>query len=230
MAVLSPASVDAVIFDVDGVITDTAEAHAASWKRLLDEYREERLRRGDSVYPVFDIKTDYLKHLDGRPRFQALHDYLLAQGIRLPWGDPGDDPQRETIYSLGVRKNAYFRAWLESHQVRAYPDAVEVIDILRCWGIKLAVISASRNCSAVLASAGVADRFEVRVDGNDMARLGLPGKPDPAIFRRAAELLGIVPARSAMVEDSIAGVEAGVSGGFGLVVGVARGGSAPLLR
>lgn len=217
-----PAILDAVLFDMDGVVTDTAEAHAAAWKRLFDAYLEERAASRGEAFRPFDPDADYREHVDGRPRFDGVAAFLRSRGIELPFGSEDDDPGRETVCGLGNRKNHYFRAWLRDHRVKTFPGTLAFIELLSKAGLKMAVFSSSRNAEAVLRNAGVLDRFDVKVDGNDLAELRLPGKPDPAILHRAAARLGVAPARAAVIEDAIAGIEAGVRGGFGLVVGVER--------
>lgn len=212
----------AVLFDVDGVVTGTAQAHAAAWKRLFDEYLEERARRSGEAFEPFDPVRDYRKYVDGRPRHDGVRGFLSSRGIELPRGSDEDAPERETVCGLGSRKNREFQAWLATHRVRPYAGTLRLIGELRASAIPVAAFSASRNADAVLRSAGVADLFDARVDGSDLARLGLPGKPDPAMLLEAARRLGVPPARCAVVEDAIAGVEAAARGGFGLVIGVAR--------
>lgn len=223
---LSAERLDAVILDLDGVVTDTADAHAAAWQRLFDAYLEERAAEDGDGYRPYRPEQDYREHLDGKPRYDGVRDFLESRGIDLPWGDPEDPPDRETVCGLGNRKNALFREWLEHHKVRTFPDAVEAVRVLQSAGVRAAVISASRNCAQVLENAGLTDLFDTKVDGVDAARLELPGKPDPAIFLCAARRLGVRPERAAVVEDALAGVEAGAAGGFGFVVGVARGAEA----
>jgi alpha,alpha-trehalase len=219
---LDPADIDAVIFDLDGVITDTRKAHEAAWKRLFEDYRKEREASGEPGYAAFDHE-DYREHLDGKPRYDGVRDFLASRHIDLQRGDPADDPELQTICGLGNRKNRYFAEWLENHRVDTFPDALDTLQGLNREGVRTAVISASRNCEAVLANAGISDWFAVKVDGMDMAALGLPGKPDPAIFLQAAQQLGVSPERAAVVEDARAGVQAAARGGFALVIGVYRG-------
>jgi alpha,alpha-trehalase len=215
---------EAVLFDMDGVITDTAKAHAAAWKRLFDEFLAARAeRRGDEFRP-FDPHHDYRRYVDGKPRMDGVRSFLASREIDLPYGDKDDGPDRESVYGLGNRKDRYFKAWLEENQVRSYPGTIRLLKDLRAAGIKIAVFSASRNAEAVLRNAGVLDLFDARVDGRDAAELGLPGKPDPAMLLEAARRLGVGRERTAVVEDAIAGVEAGVRGAFARVIGVARGG------
>lgn len=212
-----------VLFDMDGVVTDTADAHAAAWKRLFDEYLEARPERAGEDHDPFDSESDYRAHVDGKPRYDGVAGFLEARGIELPYGDPSDPPDRETICGLGNRKDGYFTQWLQDKEVRRYPTTVALIGDLRAAGIRVAVFSASRNCEVVLRAAGVHDLFDARVDGNDLAGLGLAGKPDPAILHEATRRLGVSADATAVVEDSVAGVEAGARGGYRPVVGVDRG-------
>jgi beta-phosphoglucomutase family hydrolase len=213
----------AVLFDMDGVVTDTADAHAAAWKHLFDEYLKERAcRRGETFRP-FDPERDYHEYVDGKPRYDGVESFLGSRGIMLPRGNPDDGPDRETTYGLGNRKDRYFAAWLENNRVRAFPGTLAFIAALKRAGIKVAVFSSSHHAGAVLRSAGVLDLFDAKVDGEDLEKYGLPGKPDPAMLLKAAARLGVAPERAAVVEDAIAGVEAGVRGGFAFVIGIDRG-------
>ncbi len=222
---LSRRDLDAVVFDMDGVVTRTAAVHAAAWKRLFDVYLERRGAREGSEYAPFDADTDYRNYVDGKPRYDGVASFLAARGIELPWGDPGDSSESETVCGLGNSKNVYFRSEIEEHGVRPFESTVDLVRQLQEHGFGTALISASRNAEAVLGAAGVGDLFPVRVDGLVAEELGLPGKPDPAVFVEAARRLGAVPARTAIVEDAIAGVEAGRRGQFALVIGVDRSGS-----
>jgi beta-phosphoglucomutase family hydrolase len=221
---------DAVIFDMDGVVTDTASVHAGAWKRLFDAYLQERGRRTDEPFVPFDIGTDYRHYVDGKPRYDGVRDFLRSRGIVLPEGEPGDPPERETVRGLGNRKDRYFLDDIGRNGVAPYPGTVELIHALRAADLGVGIISASRNLGQVLAAAGVDGLFDVRVGGLEAERLGLKGKPDPAVFIEAAQQLGVRPANAAVVEDALAGVEAGSRGGFGLVVGVDRTGHAEDLR
>jgi beta-phosphoglucomutase family hydrolase len=221
--------VDAVVFDTDGVLTDTASVHAAAWKRLFDEYLRQRAARLGEPFRPFE-ERDYLLYVDGRPRYDGVANFLASRGITLAWGDPSDPPGRETVCGLGNDKNRRFLAQVREHGVHAFPASVAFVRALRDKGVGTAVVSASRNMRVVLDAAGIRDLFDVEVDGADAARLGLPGKPDPALFLEAARRLGVPAARAAVVEDALAGVEAGRRGGFGLVVGVDRVGQAAALR
>jgi alpha,alpha-trehalase len=228
--VLAPRQFDAVLFDMDGVVTDTAQAHAAAWQRLFDEYLRTRAdQRGEEFRP-FDPDRDYRKYVDGKPRYDGVRDFLASRGVELPYGREDDDPDQETVCGLGNRKNRYFHAWLEENRVKTFPGTLAFVDALKRAGIRTAVFSSSRNAVAVLRNAGVLDLFDAKVDGDDMAELSLPGKPDPAILHEAASRLDVAPERAVVVEDASAGVEAGVRGGFALVIGVDRGDHGDALR
>lgn len=213
---------DAVILDMDGVITQTATLHARAWKEMFDEFLAERGRIEGRAYEPFDADADYIEYVDGKPRFDGVRSFLESRGIDLPEGSPDDAPSRETIGGLGNRKNGLFRQLIDEAGVEVFEDAREQIERWREEGYQVAVISSSRNCPEILEAAGVLDLFDAKVDGNDLARLGLPGKPAPDMFLRAAEELGVAPDRAAIVEDAWSGVQAGRAGNFGLVVGVAR--------
>lgn len=215
-------AIDAVIFDMDGVITDTAEAHAAVWKRLFDDFLRQRTQSTGEALEPFDEDADYRRYVDGKPRHDGVHSFLEARGIELPWGSTDDDPEQETICGLGNRKNGYFQAWLQQEGVRPFPDAVALIQALRQAGKGVGVFSSSRNAGAVLASAGVLELFDVKVDGVDLGDLNQPGKPDPWMLQEAARRLDVQPRATAVLEDAVSGVQAGRNGGFGLVVGVSR--------
>ncbi|MFD1718162.1 HAD family hydrolase [Georgenia deserti] len=217
------AGIDAVLFDLDGVLTPTAEVHMRAWSRLFTPYLEAR-----GVEPYTD--ADYFDHIDGRPRYEGVRAMLAARGITLPEGDPSDPPEAETVCGLGNRKNAELTAVLEAEGVEPYPGSVRFTDALLGAGIAVAVVSSSKNAPAVLAAAGIADRFDVVVDGAVAADRHLAGKPQPDTFIHAAERLGVPVARSAVVEDALSGVQAGRAGDFGLVVGVDRGVGAERLR
>lgn len=221
---------DAVIFDLDGVVTQTAAVHAAAWKRLFDEYLRQRAERSGDPFRPFDLDADYARHVDGKPRYDGVRDFLASRGIELPWGDPSDPPEQETVCGLGNRKNAFFNAEVREHGVRTFPSTIEVIRQLHAAGIRTGLMSSSKNTAMVLDVTGTTDLFEVRVDGVVAAEVGLPGKPDPAMYLEAARRMGVDAARSVVVEDALSGVEAGRRGGFGLVIGVDRLGQAAALR
>jgi beta-phosphoglucomutase family hydrolase len=216
---------EAAIFDMDGVVTRTADLHAAAWKELFDGYLRERERRGEPAQPPFDLKADYLPYVDGKPRAEGARSFLASRGITLPDGDPADPPDRETIYGLSQRKDALFERRLRAEGASSYASTVTLIQALRASGIRTALVTASRHGREVLGSAGVTALFEVILDGADALTLGLEGKPAPDIFHEAAERLGAAPRRGVVFEDATAGVQAGRAGGFGLVIGIDRGGN-----
>ncbi len=221
---------DAVLLDLDGVITDTATLHEACWKRMFDEYVGGRANQSGEHFKPFD-HTDYRLHVDGKPRSDGVRHFLASRGITLPEGTVDDPPEAETVGGLGNRKNALLNAVIVAEGVEAYQGSVALINWLREKGFKLAVVTSSRNCAAVLKAAGLDTHFDVQVDGNTIAARRLAGKPAPDAFLAAAELLGCPPARAVVIEDAISGVEAGRNGGFGLVIGVARrGNAAELMR
>jgi len=228
--VISRGAFDAVLFDLDGVVTRTAAVHATAWKRLFDEYGAERAARTGVAYAPFDLVADYRRHVDGKPREDGIRSFLSSRGVSLPDGAPDDDAGTETVAGLGKRKNAYFEAAIEEQGVEVYAPAVELVRGARALGMKLAVVSSSTNCAAVLEAVGLSELFDARVDGVELARLRLAGKPAPDMFLEAARRLGAEPARAVVVEDARAGVEAGRRGGFGLVIGVDRAGQAEALR
>jgi alpha,alpha-trehalase len=220
---------DAVVFDMDGVITDTATVHAAAWKRMFDDFLAHRAAEAGTPFVPFS-DDDYLRYVDGRPRDDGVKAFLESRGIHLDRGTPADPPERETVWGLANRKNHEFLRTVDTEGVRAFPSSVELVRDLQAHGIPTAVISASRNAARILDAAGVGDLFPVRVDGIELEHLGLPGKPAPDMFIEAARRLGATPQRSVVVEDAIAGVEAGRAGRFGLVVGVDRKGDGDDLR
>lgn len=209
---------DAALFDLDGVLTPTAEVHMRAWQDLFVDYLT---RKGLVDQPY--VESDYFDHIDGKPRYEGVRAFLASRGLTLPDGDPTDAPDAETVCGLGNRKNEFFAAVLRDDGVDPYPGSVALLDHLAEIGTKVAVVSSSRNAPAVLEAAGLADRFEVVVDGVVAAQQGLAGKPSPETFASAAERLGVPVARAVVIEDALSGVQAGHDGGFGLVVGVDRG-------
>lgn len=212
----------AVLFDLDGVVTRTATVHARAWKRLFDEFLAGRDGDRQRLAP-FRVPEDYIPYVDGKPRYEGVRSFLLSRGIDLPWGDPTDSPDTPTICGLGNRKNRFFRQVMAEEGVEVFPGTIALIQALRTAGIKTGCVSSSKNCLAVLERAGLIERFDVIFDGRDLEREGLPGKPRPDAFLRAAALLGVAPGAAAVVEDAVSGVEAGRAGGFKLVIGVDRG-------
>ncbi|MEY2958536.1 MAG: hypothetical protein RLZZ01_1104 [Actinomycetota bacterium] len=202
---------EAVLFDLDGVLTPTADLHERAWSALFAD---------DGFGP-----EDYLAHVDGKPRYDGVRAFLAARGVDLPWGDPTDLPGRSTVCALGNLKNTLFDDLLRTEGVEPYPGSAAVLDLLVGAGVAAAVVSSSKNAVRVLAAAGLADRFEIVVDGIVAEASALAGKPRPDTFLDAADRLGVPPRRTVVVEDAVSGVTAGVAGDFGLVVGVDRGGN-----
>lgn len=218
---------DAVIFDVDGVVTDTARVHADAWTAVFDDLLRRRAGAGAELEPF--TPDDYLAYVDGRSRLDGVTTFLASRGIELPHGSPDDPPGNDTVCAVGNRKDRSFVDLILRDGVQAFPDTIGLIERLTEADIAVAAVSASRNTGDVLRAAHVIDRFAVQVDGVEADRLGLAGKPDPALFLEAARRLGVRPDRAVVVEDAQAGVEAGRRGGFTLVIGVARAGSGQAL-
>jgi alpha,alpha-trehalase len=223
------ASYDALLFDLDGVITRTAAVHAEAWKALFDEFLRRWADEHGEPFRPFDIHTDYARYVDGKRRYDGVASFLASRSIELPTGDPSDAPDERTVCGLGNRKDGYFLDAVAERGVGVFDDTVTLIDASLRAGKRLAVVSASEHCEAVLDRVGLLDRFEVKVTGLEAAAWRLPGKPAPDTFLKAAELLGVPPERAVVFEDAIAGVQAGRAGGFGLVVGVDRGDAAEAL-
>ncbi len=202
---------DAVLFDLDGVITPTASMHERAWTALFAPWG-------------FD-SVDYLTYVDGKPRYDGVRSFLASRDVELPEGDPSDPPGDETICAMGNRKDALFNAALERDGITPYPGTMRVLELLDSAGIAQAIVSSSKNARGVLTAAGLGERFAVIVDGLTAVDEGLPGKPDPAMFHLAAARLGVPPARAIVVEDATSGVAAGAAGAFGFVLGVDRGGN-----
>ena len=221
---------DAVLLDLDGVITDTANLHAACWQQMFDEYLQKRATQRGEAFRPFDLATDYRLYVDGKPRYDGVRDFLTARGIRLPEGSPDDPPQAETVAGLGNRKNDLVNNVIDEVGVEPYEGSVKLIRQLRHQGFKIAVVTSSQNCEDVLRAAKLEAFFEVRVDGHLIHAQHLAGKPAPDTFLMAAKLFGVEPRRAVVIEDAIAGVQAGCTGNFGLVIGVARQGNAEELR
>jgi beta-phosphoglucomutase family hydrolase len=213
---------DAVLFDLDGVLTPTAAIHSAAWKQMFDEFLDKWSRKTGVAQDPFDVERDYLEYVDGKARVDGVRSFLDSRGIELPEGEADAPPRSETVAGLGNRKNVLVTELLETEGVDAFPGSVALVEELRRAGVDTGVVSSSKNCEAVLEAAGIADLFSVRVDGLVAAELGLPGKPEPDTFLAAASRIGATPADIVVVEDAIAGVQAGRAGGFGLVVGVDR--------
>ena len=219
------ARLDAVIFDMDGVVTQTAAVHFRAWKRLFDAVLAGASDVTSGSARPFD-ELDYRRYVDGKPRQDGVRDFLASRGLALPDGGRDDPPDRETVWGLGNRKDRMFLAQVASGGLEPFPATVEFVRRLVVAERRVAIISASQNATEVLSAAGVLGLFEVKVDGVDSMALGLAGKPDPAIFLEAARRLRVAPERAAIVEDALAGVEAGVRGGFGFVLAIDRAGFA----
>lgn len=226
MSSLDWTALDAFLFDLDGVITPTAEVHMRAWAEMFNAFLTEYDGPGDRA-PYTD--ADYYAHVDGKPRYDGVRDFLASRGIDLPEGTSDDPASAATVRGLGNRKNDAFNAVLARDGVTAYPGSVALLDHLRERGLPLAVVSSSVNAPAVLAAAGLSDRFRTVVSGAVAEERGLPGKPAPDTFVYAAEVLGVAPERAVVLEDALSGVRAGAAGGFAAVVGVDRGAGAAAL-
>ena len=213
---------DAVLFDLDGVLTATAKVHAAAWKKIFDEYLQNRATENNEPFRPFDIQSDYRLYVDGKPRYDGTRDFLGSRGIHLPEGTPDSPPESETVCGLGNRKDKIIQQVIERDGVEAYEGSVALVRHLRSQGIKTAVVTSSHHGGPVVEAAGIGSLFDLRVDGNVIDQLKLAGKPAPDAYLKAAEQLSVAPTRAVVVEDALSGVQAGRNGGFGLVIGVAR--------
>lgn len=228
----APDGIVAFLFDLDGVLTQTAKVHAAAWKEMFDAFLRTRAEKLGEAFIPFEIAADYGQYVDGKLREDGVRSFLESRGIDLPEGNPDDSTDQETVHGLATRKNDLVLALIEQRGVEVYEGSIRFVEAARDAGVRRAVVSASKNCKAVLAAAGIADLFEVRVDGVVAGRERLRGKPEPDTFLAAARMLGVEPAGCAVFEDALAGVTAGRAGNFGWVVGVDRGsgGQADALR
>lgn len=228
---ISPRSFEAVIFDLDGVITDTASVHAAAWKGMFDDFLFRHAARNGIPFQPFEIETDYRLYVDGKPRFDGLRSFLRSRGIRLPEGRAEDLPGVQTVHGLARRKNEDFLKRVREEGVKVYGSTVDLIHCLKKHGLKTAVISSSKSCALILDSVNLSDLFDVRVDGVDLEILNIPGKPASHIFLEAARQLQVTPERTVVIEDAVSGVQASRAGNFALVIGIARtGGEEDLLK
>ena len=221
---------DAVLLDLDGVITDTASIHAACWKQMFDEYLQNRATQRGEAFRPFDIETDYRLYVDGKPRFDGCRDFLTSRGFQLPEGSAADPPEAETVCGLANRKNDLVNKIIEEKGVKPYEGSVKFLQQLDHQQFKIAVVTSSEHCDTVLRVAKLDAFFDVRVDGNMIHARKLAGKPSPDTYLMAATLLGVEPRRAIAIADALSGVEAGRAGKFGLVIGVARKGTAEELR
>ncbi|MDT8404738.1 trehalose-phosphatase [Sulfuriflexus sp.] len=226
--VLSADHFDAVILDLDGVVTRTASVHADAWKTMFDDFLARHTPAGKDFEP-FSINTDYPRYVDGMPRYDGVRTFLKSRNIELPYGNPDDKPDQETICGLGNRKNRLFIKKLRSEGVKVYASSISLIRSLRQAGFRTAVVSSSRNCKEVLEAAGIDNLFDARVDGVELQRLQLAGKPAPDMFAEACRRLASEPRRSIGIEDATAGVQAARAAGIGYVIGVNRGDQAAAL-
>ena len=225
-----PGTIRAGLFDLDGVITQTATLHAAAWKEMFDAFLRRRAAATGQPFVAFDTLADYGPYVDGKPRADGVRSFLASRGITLPEGDPDDPPEAETVRGLGNRKNELVLQLIRSAGVTVYEGSVRYLHAARDAGLARAVVSSSANTLDVLRSAGLLDLFDTRIDGVVAVERGLRGKPAPDTFLAAANDLDVAPAQAAVFEDALAGVEAGRAGDFGFVVGVDRVGHAEALR
>jgi len=223
MVIIDAARFEALIFDLDGVITQTASIHARAWKQIFDEFLARQAEQTHKAFVPFDLETDYRRYVDGKPRIAGALSFLAARGIEVPMGEPGDEADQWTAQGLAGRKDQYFTALVEREGVEVFAPAVALLREAREHGMRLAVASSSHHCADILRAAHLTEFFDARVDGVDIDRLDLKGKPAPDMFLEAARRLGVAPSRAAVFEDATAGVAAAHSGGFGLAVGVGSG-------
>jgi beta-phosphoglucomutase family hydrolase len=225
-----PARVRACLFDLDGVLTDTAKLHAAAWKEMFDGFLTARAEKTGSAFVAFDEVGDYDTYVDGKSRADGIRSFLQSRGIDLPTGASNDSVGQLTISGLGNAKNANFLRRIRDDGVTAYPGSVHYVQAVRSAGLHTAVVSSSANCAQVLDAAGITDLFQTRIDGIAVGEQHLAGKPAPDTYLAAAHVLGVEPAEAAVFEDALSGVAAGRAGGFGFVIGVDRVGQADELR
>jgi beta-phosphoglucomutase family hydrolase len=225
-----PPSVSALLFDLDGVLTETAKLHAQAWAQAFDELLEKRAEEQGAEFVPFDPVDDYDEYVDGKPRYDGVRSFIASRGIELAEGEEADPPGLDSVQAVGNLKNEIVLELIETRGVAAYEGSKRYLEAVREAGLARAVVSSSTNCRAVLKSAGIADFFETIVDGVLAEREGLAGKPAPDTFLEGAKMLGVAPARAAVFEDALAGVKAGHDGHFGYVVGVDRAGRAKELR
>jgi beta-phosphoglucomutase family hydrolase len=217
-----PDQVGACLFDLDGVLTKTAEVHAAAWKEMFDGYLRQRAARTGDEFVPFDAVAEYDEYVDGKPRYEGVQSFLASRGIELPGGQPSDPADAETVDGLGNRKNEIVLRLIRERGVEPYEGSVRYVHAAKDAGLRRAVVSSSSNCRDVLVAAGIEDLFEVRIDGIVAEREHLHGKPAPDTFLAGARALGVQPSQAAVFEDALAGVAAGRAGDFGFVVGVDR--------
>jgi beta-phosphoglucomutase family hydrolase len=219
-SILTSGRYDAMLFDMDGVVTDTASVHASCWKMMFDDFLSNHA--GDRPNQPFDVNSDYAVYVDGKPRNEGVRDFLASRGITLPEGTHDSPPTEDSIYGLGNRKNELVTESLDKTGVIAFPGTVAVLRALPSNGIRAALVTSSQNAHLILRAVKLETTFDAVVDGEVLATNKIPGKPAPDCFLKAADLLGVPASRAVVIEDAISGVQAGVAGRFGLVIGVAR--------
>jgi beta-phosphoglucomutase family hydrolase len=215
---------DGVLFDLDGVLTPTAEVHMHAWQTMFQE-----LFTAWDITPAY-TESDYFEYLDGKKRYDGVASLLRSRDVEVPWGEPSDAPELDTVCGIGNRKNEVFARVLRAEGIAPYPGSLALLDALIAKGVRVAVVSSSKNAEEVLTAAGIRDRFDVVMDGVIAERDGLASKPAPDVFLEGARMLGVEPARSAAIEDATSGARSASAGGFALVVGVDRGVGADALR
>lgn len=225
-----PDGIRACLFDLDGVLTQTAKIHARAWKQMFDGFLRDWAERSDEPFREFDRPTDYDEYVDGMPRLDGVRSFLASRGIDLPMGSPSDPPDAGTVHGLGTRKNDLVLKLIHEQGVEPYEGSVRFVENAQEQGLRRAVVSSSTNCQDVLVAAGIDHLFEARIDGVVAERERLAGKPAPDTFLEGARVLGVEPAEAAVFEDALVGVEAGRAGDFGWVVGVDRSGQSGALR
>ena len=221
---------DGGIFDLDGVVTHTAQVHSRAWKKMFDEYMSEWAIKNNQEQAPFDMETDYPIYVDGKPRYQGAQSFFDSRGIELPFGEPSDEARMETVCGLGNRKNEIYRELVKTDGVGIFDPTVAFINALRDRDLKIGLMSSSKNTRDIIRIAGLVELFDAVVDGITAEEEGMRGKPHPDVYLRCAEILDLDPGRSFVVEDAASGVEAGSRGKFGVVVGLAHGDQAEALR
>lgn len=213
---------DAWLFDLDGVITDTARIHAKAWKEAFDDFLKKRAVETNEPFREFTVEHDYHTYVDGKPRYEGVDSFLRSRGIQLPWGEVDDGPEQDTVCGIGNRKNVRFNEIIQTDGADVFERSVELIRTLKGKGKRVAVVTSSKNCTTILKSVGLQDLFEAQVDGIYAAEHKIAGKPKPDTYLAAAKLLGATAETSVVVEDALSGVEAGRAGNFGLTLGIDR--------
>lgn len=224
-----PDGIKACLFDLDGVLTQTAKVHAVAWKEMFDEFLKQRAECEGQEFVAFDGRGDYDQYVDGKPRADGVRSFLESRNIHLDEGSPDGPPDAETIAGLGSRKNALVLKLIDEQGVEPYAGSVRYVEAAAQAGLRRAVVSSSTNCRAVLKAAGIEDMFEQVIDGTVAEKQGLAGKPAPDTYLAGAKAVGVAPGEAAVYEDALAGVEAGRAGDFGCVIGLDRVGQAEAL-